>query len=191
MIYIYNNYNILYILLSEIFAGLQQYFKDRFLAEEFGKVVQLLVSEIVSYAKAKIKCAKANLFFVKTKFIFAKANSLVFLYIKGCSQTLHLFTASFFSLPCVLEILSGCTRDPSSLRSSGWQMGSEECPNRLRWRVWRVEKGTFCIVITTGCIRGWPLRRQPIGRESAPGGAWPWNHEPSGGCLHNRPTDHR
>ena len=46
-----------------IFAGLQQYFKDRFLAEvlakveeefqkveeEFGKVVQLLVLEIVSF----------------------------------------------------------------------------------------------------------------------------------------------
>ena len=71
-----------------------------------------MASEIVSYAKAKIKCAKANLFFVKTKFIFAKANSLVFLYIRGCSQTLHLFTASFFpflvfsrSLVDVLEIL--------------------------------------------------------------------------------------
>ena len=45
--------------------------------EEFGKVVQLLISEIVSYAKA---------------------NSLVFLYIEGRYQTLHLFTGAFFPL---------------------------------------------------------------------------------------------
>jgi hypothetical protein len=71
--------------------------------EEFLKVVQLLAPEIVSFAKSKIKCAKANLFFEKADFIFVKANSLFFLYIGGCSQTLHLFTDSFFV--SVLELL--------------------------------------------------------------------------------------